>query len=387
MPILALATIALTRAFAFDPSADWNSVSSAIRMRYYGRVQQKDRMEKLLTDYAPKAKAATTLPQFEDVVNSMIKDFGDSHFGLFTRSDQGYYTMDGLVKGFGGGEGLPMPTFGAWIKTTPDGYAVQMVVDGTSAQHADIRKGDVILKVNDQPFTPVDSLASLVGKTAQLQVKRGSQTLTKSVEIKEQNPISTFLDGSNDSARVISAGGKKYGYFHLWTMGNQRFQTALSNAVYGKLSSTDAFILDIRDGFGGRPEGYADPFFRPEVFLEWGQGGGVSRQMFGYGRPLIVLINKGSRSAKEVLAYILKKSKRAVLIGSNTAGDVLGTSPVKLGDWGYIEIPMVDVKADGQRLEKVGVAPDIAVPAEFDADGKDLYISEAIKYLEAHPGR
>lgn len=385
MSLLAITALALAHRDAFDASTDWNSVASAIRGRYYARVTNKAKMDSLLAQYEPIAKAAPNLTAFEDVVNKMIKDFGDSHFALLTKSDQGYYLMDGLLSGFGGGNGMAMPSFGAWFKTASEGYTVQMVIDGTAAMKSDLRKGDVILKVNDQPFSPVDSISSLVGKPANLEVRRGSEILHKTVDVSSGPAMDIFLGGSRDSARIISTAGRKYGYFHLWTQGNDAFKNALANAVSGKLRETDGFILDLRDGFGGRPEGFADPFFRPDVTLDWGQGTFIQHESFGYGRPLVVLINKGSRSAKEVLSYILKKSKRAVLIGSNTAGDVLGTSPMKLGDWGYIEIPMVDLVVDGHRLEKVGVAPDIAVAQEFDSEGKDLYIAEAVKYLDAHP--
>ncbi len=372
------------RAAAFDPVASWSAVSGAIRSRYYARVTMKEKMDRLLATYEPKARSAPSLERFEGIVNDMIHDFGDSHFALLTKADQGYYLMDGLLSSFGGGEAMAMPQFGAWFKTTTDGYTVQMVIDGTAAAKADIRKGDVILKVNDLPFSPVDSLATLAG-TATLNVKRGSQSLTKHVEVNKTPALDMFLQGSNDSAKVIDADGKKFAYFHLWTQAGTKFVNALSNAVYGRLGKSDAFILDLRDGFGGRPEGYADPFFRPEVALDWITSAGTQHQMFGYGKPLVVLINKGSRSAKEVLSFILKKSKRATLIGSNTAGDVLGTSPLKLGDWGFLEIPMVDLTADGQRLEKVGVAPDIAVPTEFDANGKDLVLDAALKFLGSNP--
>ena len=42
---------------------------------------------------------------------------------------------------------------------------------------------------------------------------------------------------------------------------------------------------------------------------------------------------------------------------------------------------MVDVKADGGHLEKVGVAPDDHVLKEFDNNGEDLYIEEARQVL------
>src|ERR1700712_1659304 len=103
MPIFPLIALSLLGLQSFDPSSNWTAVSGAIRQRYYGKVTMKEKMDRLLAEYDPKARAATSLAQFEAVVNDMIHDFGDSHFALLTRSDQAYYLMDGLLKSFGGG--------------------------------------------------------------------------------------------------------------------------------------------------------------------------------------------------------------------------------------------------------------------------------------------
>jgi carboxyl-terminal processing protease len=39
-------------------------------------------------------------------------------------------------------------------------------------------------------------------------------------------------------------------------------------------------------------------------------------------KPIVLLINDGVRSGKEIFAYAMKKSKRATLVGSTTAGEV-----------------------------------------------------------------
>ena len=69
------------------------------------------------------------------------------------------------------------------------------------------------------------------------------------------------------------------------------------------------------------------------------------------------------------------------MIGTTTAGNVLGTSPARISDWAYLELPMVDVSIDGVRLEKNGVQPDIQVQDGFDKDGKDVVIDRAVKFL------
>jgi carboxyl-terminal processing protease len=377
--LLALRVAAKTE----DYSKTWDQIDKAIRRGYYARVQRKSTMEELLGRYGPQAKAATSRVQFESIVNHMIHDFRDSHFGFFTESDQTYYLMDNLARTK---DAKAMPEFGAWFSGTPDptgGYTVTMVLEDSEAAKAGLRKGDVVVQVNGQPFTPVDSLKPLVGAKADLTVMRVGTTLHPEVTVSSEKALDMFLDASKASARIIDDNGKKVGYFHLWTQASNDFKSALEGAVYSHLRDTDSFILDLRDGFGGRPEGYGDAFFRPNVWLDWKTSPTSGfKELLGYGRPLVVLINGGSRSAKEVLSYVFKKSGRATLVGQTTAGNVLGTFPQRINDWAYLEIPFVDVLADGIRLEGKGVAPDIAVPVEFDSQGLDLDLKAALGKLK-----
>ncbi len=367
---------------AFDADQAWSAVSRRIRTLYWAQSSDGDRMNRLLSDAEPGAKACKSVSEFNDVVDAMIAKFGDSHFDFLTQDDQGYYLFDGFQKG---DKAAPMPNIGAWFKKTRDGYTVQMVLNGGSAEAAGIRKGAVVTKVDGHPFTPVASLRPNVGKSVTLDYRTvgpdGSvQEKRALVTVSETPGQDMFLDASRKSERIIERDGKKIGYMHLWTMANIKFRQLLEDYVYSKAKDTDAFILDIRDGFGGQPDGYGDPFFRPEVNLQWTAGrGGAWNQLFGYGRPLVVIINEGSRSAKEVFSYIMKKSKRAILVGNHTAGDVLGTSPSAIGTWAYIEIPMVDLKVDGVRLEKNPVQADVQVSPEFDSQGNDRYLEKAIE--------
>ncbi len=366
-----------------DFAKTWDQVAGAIRKSYYARETRKAEMDRLLGEFGPRAKAAQNRGDFELAVNKMIREFRDSHFDFFTRSDQGFYLMQGLAAP---NQTEEMPEIGAWFASVADGYQVRMVLEGGEAERSGIHKGDILKTVDGQPFSPVDSLRAKIGSQVTIEAKRGTTTLSFKVKVEQKSCLAMFLDASRDSARIIDANGRKIGYFHLWTEVNDTFKNALSAAVYGKLRDTDAFILDLRDGFGGRPEGYGDPFFRPDYWIQWGNDPKTAyTQLFGYGRPLAVLINSGSRSAKEILSYTFKASHRGTLIGRTTAGNVLGTFPQKIGDWAYLEIPFVDVNVQGVRLENRGVDPDIAVSNEQDAAGNDMDIKAAIDRLKSSP--
>ncbi len=362
---------------ADDYAAVWDKCANAIKTTYYARASRKQEMEARLERFAPIAKIAKNRDEFDAIMDKMIEEFKDSHFDFFTDHEQGYYMMDGF-RGSGAAE---MPHIGAWFKKQKDGYAIQMLLEGMPAAAAGLRKGDVVKTVDGAPFSPIESLQSKVDKEVTLGCVRGGKPFDVKVTVRKQKAWEMFLEASRNSVRVIEYEGKKIGYMHLWTMVSEDFKSALASAVYGPLRDTDGMILDIRDGFGGRPEGFGDPFFRPDSTIGWkfSETSPPSVELFGYGRPMALIINEGSRSAKEVFSAIIKKSGRAVLVGHTTGGFVLGTGPNRVSEWAYLEIPMVDVLVNGERLEGKGVPPDIPVAKEIGDDGTDLHLQAALK--------
>ena len=80
----------------------------------------------------------------------------------------------------------------------------------------------------------------------------------------------------------------------------------------------------------------------------------------GTAAPLAVLIGGGSHSSAEVFAYVVHHHGRGVLVGSTTAGEVLGARPHRLDDGGDLFISETDFhRLEGGRLEGKGVDPDI----------------------------
>ncbi|MBL8047172.1 MAG: PDZ domain-containing protein [Chthonomonas sp.] len=385
MPIsVFLAAVALSQPVAAQAADDYAALftrSTDMINRMFYDASRKDEKVRTFAKYKDIAGKAASREEFGEIMNRMIEEFNDSHFAFLGNDEQGYYTFDGLQKSLsanGINAGAAMPHIGAWFRRDGNRYFVQMIVNGGEAERAGLRKGDELLTVDGGKFKPIRPFEGAIGKEVMIGYRRGTKEAEVKVKVNSEPALRMFLNASRNSRRVIEQGGKRLGYFHLWTQSSEDFITATHSAV-ASLQDTDAFILDLRDGFGGRPERYADPFFRPGTKLEWTTGGATQTQYYGYSKPLIVLINEGSRSAKEVLSYILKSSGRATLVGRTTAGAVLGTTPLRLNDWAFLEIPMVRLKVDGQTLEDKGVDPDIAVKDEFDATGKDLILEKGIE--------
>ena len=352
------------------------------QQRFYDKSMRGLDWEAVAARYRPEARKAKNSGEFGAVVNRMLGDLHTSHTGYYTDDDMEYYLLKSLFHN--DFEDTQMTHIGV-MGTERDGqFTVIAILDGGPAAEAGVKYGDRILDVEGRPFTTVGAFKGHEGKPVQVAIDRpGKGRMTLSVTPVRQNPQRAFLVAMEKSVRVIERGGKRYGYVHLWTMTNNRIRDAFEAAVLGKLSNTDGLIVDLRDGFGGHPFGFTDVLFRPDItWTQKARSGQALTSRTGYGKPLVVLINEGTRSAKESFAYQIKKTGRGTLVGTTTAGAFLGAGGFPIGSDGYLELPVVDLELDGKRLEGVGVAPDIRVEADDSYGPNDRQFARGLDVLE-----
>jgi carboxyl-terminal processing protease len=146
--------------------------------------------------------------------------------------------------------------------------------------------------------------------------------------------------------------------------------------------ASEGMIIDIRDGFGGGPATeYIHLFLKgglETITIESIYRDQKYKSTVGFSKPVIVLINGGSRSGKELLAYYFKKTCRGVLVGERTAGFVTGGNKRHISKDSFLYYGACMKVIDGKRLEGVGVEPDIEVPFDIRfAAGKDIQLEGA----------
>ena len=208
-----------------------------------------------------------------------------------------------------------------------------------------------------------------------LHIERRPEAGEKGVFITTLRPYRwNMVAGSSYSTRVLDVRGTKLGYMHLWHLGNIRIVSDLENAMLSDFAECDGLVLDLR-GRGGTPDNV-------QAVLRLFR----ANQPFGprWTRPVVALIDGGSRSAKEVLAFHLKRLDHVTLVGERTAGAVLGARFFKLYDNAQLMIPTTDMRTltYGISLEGKGVGPDVEVKDELPwADGRDPIFEQGVETL------
>jgi carboxyl-terminal processing protease len=202
------------------------------------------------------------------------------------------------------------------------------------------------------------------------------------VQPKVLNATSLFVDAQRSSIEVIEQNGKKIGYIHIWSYAGDQYQRLLEETLLdGKLKDADALVLDLRDGWGGAQPGYLSLFTSrgPSITFSDRTGTKTSRR-FQWTKPVVMLVNDGSRSGKEILAYGFQQYKIGPVVGSKTAGAVVGGRAFLMKDGSLLYLAVADVWVDdNQRLEGVGVTPEVEVPFTLAyADGADPQKEKAV---------
>ncbi len=162
-------------------------------------------------------------------------------------------------------------------------------------------------------------------------------------------------------------------------------------AVDGDFANDVGVILDLRDGYGGAWWEYLDAFFpdRGDYFVAHtfnadGAAEPVAAEAQvnneAYSGPMAVLINAGTRSGKEALAYQFVKTGRATVIGTTTAGAFSGGMGIfAQRDAGYVlYLAVLEMRLDDRVIEGVGVAPHIEVSPQ---PGVDAPLRRALEEL------
>ncbi|HWY75881.1 MAG TPA: S41 family peptidase, partial [Verrucomicrobiae bacterium] len=176
------------------------------------------------------------------------------------------------------------------------------------------------------------------------------------------------------------------GYVRIGHVG-EGLATQISSAVK-ELNANNrlkGLVLDLRYGGGhdyAAASAAADLFLTREVpLLNWGNGSANSTvKTDAISLPVAVLVNDQTSAAAEALAAVLRETDRALVIGSNTAGEATVDQEFPLKNGQRLRIATATLKlGDGEILSPEGVKPDIQVAVSPDEE--KVYYADPFKEI------
>jgi C-terminal processing protease CtpA/Prc len=259
------------------------------------------------------------------------------------------------------------------------------VYDGGPAAKAGLKAGDEILSVDGSPFSEIGSFAGKAGQAVSLQVRRTADEAPMAIPVTVEalEPQETLFKAIDESARVIERNGQKIGYLHIWAYTREEVRQIINQQLgTGKLKDVDGLVVDLRCRWGGAPGDAAEVFVGGTGdFRLIDRDGSIDPENVRWKKPVVAIIDEGTRSGMELFAYALKKNG-IPLVGTRTAGALVAGRGFMLPDDSLLVLAVADVTVDGGRLEGKGVEPDVSVPFDVRyANGKDPQLDAAIVRL------
>lgn len=243
-------------------------------------------------------------------------------------------------------------------------------IEGTPAFRAGIRSGDIIVEINGEDTSNM----TLMDVVRKIRGKPGTKVTLTIIRKGVDKPIKFELERA-----IIKVESVKWtkvedvGYIRL-----SQFTDGVSRDVEKAVRSLTSqgvkgIVLDLRNDPGGL---LTEAINVSELFLKEGKlvvytktkKGEVNRYfsrkkpILPENIPLVVLVNRGSASASEIVAGALQDHRRAILVGEKTFGKASVQNIIPLEDGSAIKITVAHYYTPlGRLIDKKGIQPDIEV--------------------------
>src|SRR5256714_8672810 len=336
------------------PPTIFDRVATVLGERYYDRQFREERLPALIEKYRPPAAAPADLLAQRTAAEKLLAHVPASHLGLLSEESYRYFIAEL--------SGEPRPSFGFQAVRIKDDYFTFFVLEGGPAALAGLQPWERIVSIDGTPTNrssrldwpqkdahlpidrdpPIHSILGQVDDEIALVMERvaGEQ---RTVKVKAR-PYSA-LEAARASARTFEVDGRLIGYGHFWVIHSTGVAEMLRELFAGKFAEGDGLILDLR-GRGG------NGIVVPDIL----------QILYNWHRPIVALVDRQSRSAKDALAYEFKERRLATLVGEKTAGAVIPASFAQVGEKTMLMFPSFTLGEYTQKLElKGGVAPDVFV--------------------------
>lgn len=301
-----------------------------------------------------------------EIKKAIFSSLGDPYTQYMTEKDMKELQKTSTGKFIGIGVQVSVNENGEVVVVAP--------IKGGPSQKAGIQAEDIIVKVNDEEVKKNDLESTIklmrgneeVGSEVKVTVKRIVDSKEKILdftvkreEITTESVISKLLDNGTLYVQITNFAEKT----------GTDFEKAVDEGIS---KGAKSLIIDLRNNPGGlltSVKQVADKLLPESTIMKIVDSKGKETIEKATGKgidiPIVVLINKGSASASEVLSVALHDNKKATLVGEKSFGKGIIQSIFPINNGGKTEGIKMTVAEyfgpNGTKIHKVGLEPDYKV--------------------------
>ena len=317
----------------------------------------------------------------EYAVKGYVAGLGDEYTEYLTKDEYEELMVD--VNGNYVGIGI-------YMTQDKDGNIVVLLpIEGSPAEEAGLKTGDIIIKVNGEDCTNMDLslVASKVkgeeGTTVDLEILREEETINKTVERRT-------VKINHINAEVLE---NNIGYMQIVAFDDgcsQEFETKLNELLEKNITS---LIIDVRDNGGGI---VTEAISISELFVPKGKTIMIELDksskeevtksekdpIIDSNLNIVILANENSASASEIFIGALKDNNIAKVVGTTTFGKGVMQEIVPVKSGGALKLTIEEFRTpNGNVINKKGIEPDVEIEENDDTE-EDEQLQKAIETLK-----
>ncbi|MDR2491119.1 MAG: S41 family peptidase [Spirochaetaceae bacterium] len=319
---------------------------------------------------------------YEGAMSGMFNALGDPYSTFLAEKDMQELNQN-VIKGSYGGVGLYIskPNGATGPDGAPSYVEIASPMEGTPGWRAGLQPGDLIIKIDEDSTDALsmdevlNRLKGPAGDPVNMTVRRGA---------KLEFPV-TLVRAVIEVPTVKNAMIGDIGYLRLISFSNMTADRAKEALQTFKNHGYKGLILDLRNNYGGLLQSAVSV---SNLFLDGGLVVSVKSRIPGQNSvfnaahnptvpsdmPIVVLINKGSASASEIVAGALKDRGRAYLVGEKSFGKGSVQQVYPLDKSGFKITTARYYTPSDVNIDKIGIPPDkeIHFPKFSDEDAEQL---------------
>lgn len=305
------------------------------------------------------------------LAKAYVKALGDKYSRYMTEKEYAEYLEDN--KGSYSGIGI------VYEKAPRNLYRIRSVMKKSPAEEAGLKKGDVITKVEGRNVDKGKDVLKLIKGKAGTKVKL---VIKRAGKLKSYTIVRRDIKEKTVYSRIVK---KKFVQIRITSFGMNTASEFKKEYRKYKEKGFKNIILDLRYNGGG----FLDSALAiGNMFVEKGTAIKVynkskEEDAYEYGKgkedaKVVILVNKYSASASEILAVSLQENGAAKLVGEKTYGKgvIQTTLPLKSGGALYLTT-LEYVSPKGKKIHGVGITPDYIVHNKYS----DKQLNRAISLL------
>jgi carboxyl-terminal processing protease len=294
-------------------------------------------------------------------LDGMVRALDDRFSSYFTPDEAKLFRQS--VSGEFEGVGLS-------VEKDRRGLLVVQVFEGSPAEEAGIRKGDVITEVNGESIAgePTQVATAKIkgeaGTKVSLTVVTPARDRSRTIEVERAR-----IEVPTVEAEIRRRAGHRLAHIRLLGFTDGAHGEVRDTVDQMRRQDADGIVLDLRGNGGGL---LSEAVLVSSIFIEEGRivstkGRNKPERVFeaegdaiDQDIPVVVLVDRGSASASEIVTGALRDRRRGTVVGQRTFGKGVFQELEDLSNGGVVELVVGSYYLpSGENISDKGIEPQI----------------------------